>query len=112
MKILINLLVSSLAVFVTAQLLPGVTVNSFWTSIAVAVVLSLVSVFLAPALLLLTLPLNIMTLGLFTFVIIGGLVQLTARLVPGFQVANFGWALVFALVLSLINAFFHGIKLP
>jgi len=112
MKILLNILVSSLAVFVTAHLLPGVTINSYWTSIAVAVVLGLVSVFLAPALLLLTLPLNIMTLGLFTFVIIGGLVQLTARLVPGFQVANFGWALVFALVLSLINAFFHGIKFP
>lgn len=112
MKILLNLLVSSLAVFATARLLPGVTVDSFGTAIIVALVLALVSVFLAPALLLLTLPLNIMTLGLFTFVIIGALVLLTARLVPGFQVASFWWALVFALVLSVINAFFHGIKLP
>ena len=112
MKILINLLVSGLAVFVTARLLPGVTVDSFGTALVVAVVLALVSVFLAPALLLLTLPLNILTLGLFTFVIIGGLVLLTARVVPGFQVTSFWWALVFALVLSVINAFFHGVKFP
>jgi putative membrane protein len=112
MKILLNLLVSSLAVLVTARLLPGVTVANFGTAIVVAVVLGLVSVFLAPALLMLTLPLNVLTLGLFTFVIIGALVMLTARLVPGFQVANFWWALVFALLLSLINAVFHGVQLP
>ena len=110
MKILLNILVSSFAVFVTARLLPGVTVDSFGTAIVVAVVLALVSAFLAPALLLLTLPLNIMTLGLFTFVIIGGLVLLTAHIVPGFQVASFWWGLVFALVLSVINAFFHGVN--
>ncbi len=112
MKILLNLLVSGLAVFVTARLLPRGTVDSFGTSIIVALVLALVSVFLAPALLLLTLPLNILTLGLFTFVIIGALVLFTAKMVPGFQVASFWWALVFAFVLSVINAFFHGIKLP
>ncbi|HAF95973.1 MAG: hypothetical protein A2021_02830 [Elusimicrobia bacterium GWF2_52_66] len=112
MKMLINMLVSSLAVFVTARLLPGVTVDSFGTAIVVAVVLALVSVFLAPALLLLTLPINMLTLGMFTFVIIGGLVMITARVVPGFQVASFWWALVFALVLSVINAFFHGVRIP
>jgi len=112
MKILLNILVSSFAVLVTARLLPGVTVDGFGTAIAVAAVLALVSVFLAPALLLLTLPLNVMTLGLFTFVIIGGLVMFTARMVPGFQVANFWWALVFALVLSVINALFHGVRFP
>ena len=63
-----------------------------------------------PLLLLLTLPLNILTLGLFTFVIIGGLVQLTAAIVPGFHVASFWWALAFALVLSLINAVLHGLE--
>ena len=112
MKIFLNLLVSSLAVLVTARLLPGVTVDNFGTAIIVAIVLGLVSVLLAPALLLLTLPLNLMTLGLFTFVIIGALVVLTARLVPGFQVASFWWALVFALLLSLINAVFHGVQFP
>ena len=112
MKTLLNILVSGLAVLVAARLLPGVTVAGFGTAIAVAVVLGIVSAFLAPALLLLTLPLNIMTLGLFTFVIIGGLVLLTARMVPGFQVASFWWALAFALLLSVINAIFHGVRLP
>ena len=87
-------------------------VDSYGTAIVVAVVLALVSVFLAPALLLLTLPLNILTLGLFTFVIIGALVMLTAHLVPGFHVAGFWWALIFALVLSVINAVFHGVSRP
>jgi len=108
MRTLIHVLVSSLAVFVTARLLPGVKVDGFGTAIAVAVVLGLVNAFLAPALLLLTLPINILTLGLFTFVIMGGLVMLTARMVPGFHVAGFWWALAFALVLSVINALFHG----
>lgn len=110
MKILINILVSSVAVFVTAHLLRGVTVDGFGTAIVVAVVLGLVNGFLGPALLLLTLPINILTLGLFTFVITGLLVMLTARLVPGFQVASFSWALGFAFVLSIINTFFHGVQ--
>ena len=48
-----------------------------------------------------------MTLGLFTFVIMGGCVELVTVFVPGFHVASFGWALAFALVLWVINAFFH-----
>ena len=110
MRILIHLLISAVAVFVTARILPGVTVDSFGTALIVAVVLGLVNALLRPLLLLLTLPLNILTLGLFTFVIIGGLVQLTAALVPGFHVASFWWALAFALVLSLINSVLHGLE--
>src|SRR5476649_1866661 len=98
MRILVHVLISALAVFVTARILPGVTVDGFGTAVVVAVVLGLVNGFLKPLLLLLTLPLNILTLGLFTFVIIGGLVQLTASLVSGFHVASFWWALGFALV--------------
>ncbi len=111
-RLLLNLLVSSLAVLAAARLLPGVAVDSYVTAIVVALALGIVSVMLAPALLLLTLPLNILTLGLFTFVIIGGLVMFTAWLVPGFRVASFWWALAFAFLLSLINAVFHGVKMP
>ena len=105
MKILINLALSAVAVFVTARLLPGVALDGFGTALVVAVVLGAVNALLRPALLLLTLPINILTLGLFTFVIIGGLVQLVSWLVPEFQVASFWWALVFALVLWLVSAF-------
>ena len=107
MKIIIHVLLSGLAVFVAARLLPGVTVDNFATALVVAVVLGLVNAVLRPVLFILTIPINIMTLGLFTFVIIGGLVELVAFLVPGFRVANFWWALAFALVLWLVNSFLH-----
>ena len=105
MKIIIHLILSAVAVFVTARILPGVVLNSFGTALVVAVVLGAVNAVLRPIIIILTLPINILTLGLFTFVIIGGMVQLVSWLVPGFHVANFGWALVFALVLWIINAF-------
>lgn len=110
MRILAHILVSAVAVFAAARILPGVTVDGFGTAVVVAVVLGLVNGLLRPLLLLLTLPLNILTLGLFTFVIIGGLVELTAALVPGFRVANFWWALAFALTLSLINSVLQGLE--
>jgi putative membrane protein len=110
MRTLAHLLISAVAVFAAARVLPGVRVDSFGTAVVVAVVLGVVNALLKPLLLLLTLPLNILTLGLFTFVIIGGLVELTAAIVPGFRVASFGWALAFAFVLWLINSVAHGLE--
>jgi putative membrane protein len=107
MKFLAHLLLSGLAVFVAARLLPGVSVDGYGTALIVAVALALVNATLRPILLLLTLPLNILTLGLFTFVIIGGLVELVAAFVPGFHVAGFLWALAFAAALAALNAVFH-----
>ena len=110
MKMIIHVLLGGLAVFVTARMLPGVTVDSFWTALVVAVALGVVNAVLRPILLILTIPINIMTLGLFTFVIIGGLVELVAFLVSGFHVAGFWWALAFALVLWLVNSFLHSLE--
>lgn len=107
---LAHVLLSSLAVFVAARILPGVSVDGFGTAVVVAVVLGLINATLRPLLIVLTLPLNVLTLGLFTFVIIGGLVQLASALVPGFRVANFWWALAFALTLSILNSFLHGLE--
>ena len=105
MRMLTNLILSTVAVFVTARILPGVELTGADTALVVAVALGAANSLLRPILLILTLPINILTLGLFTFVIIGGLVQLVAWLVPGFTVTDFRWALVFALVLWVINAF-------
>ena len=110
MKIIFHLLLSSLAVLIAARLLPGVGVASFTTAVTIAIVLGVINTILRPILMILTLPINIMTLGLFTLVIMGGLVELAAAFVPGFHVENFWWALSFALVLSLINFFFHSIE--
>lgn len=109
MNIILNILVSALAVFVTGRLLSGVTIDGFGTAVVVAVVLGLVNSALGPALAALMLPINAVTLGLFTFVIIGALVMLTAAIVPGFRVAGFGWALAFALVLAVVNTAFHAL---
>jgi putative membrane protein len=110
MRLLVHVLLSSLAVFVAARILPGVSVDGFGTAVVVAIVLGLINATLRPLLIVLTLPLNVLTLGLFTFVIIGGLVQLASALVPGFHVANFWWALAFALTLSILNSFLHGLE--
>ena len=107
MKAIAHLLLSGLAVFVAARVLPGVSVSSYGDAVVVAVVLGLVNALLRPVLLILTLPINILTLGLFTFVVIGGCVLLVAQVVPGFHVVSLAWALAFAFTLWLINAFFH-----
>src|SRR5688500_6168934 len=107
MKLLINWLLNALAVIVSAYLLPGVSVSGFVAALAAAVILSVVNTLLKPLLIFLTLPLNILTLGLFTFVINALLVPLAAAVVLGFRVDNFLWALVFSLVLSIVNSTLH-----
>ncbi len=107
MSIALNILVSAFAVLVAGRLLPGVVIDGFGTAVLVAVVLGIVNALLAPGLLAMALPLNAATLGLSTLVIIGGLVVLTAELVPGFRVAGFWWALGFACVLAVVNSAFH-----
>ncbi len=105
MPILLAILINTLAVWVTGYILPGIHMHSFWTSLVVAVVLGVVNAILRPIIFILTLPINILTLGLFSFVIMGLLVYLVSAIVPGFTVDNFGWAILFALIVSLINWF-------
>lgn len=107
MSIFINWLVSAFAILVAAYLLPGVEISSFTAALVAAVVLGVINAFLKPVLLILTLPINVITLGLFTFVINALVIILTANLVPGFKVQGFWWALLFSIVLSLINSFLH-----
>lgn len=109
MKLLVNLLVSTLAVVVSAYVLPGVHVDSFLTAFVVAVVLGIVNAVLKPILVILTLPITILTLGLFTFVINAALILLVANFVPGFVVDGFLWALLFSLVLSVVGGFLNAL---
>ncbi|HPN54588.1 MAG TPA: phage holin family protein [Candidatus Moranbacteria bacterium] len=109
MKIIIHWFLSALAVVITAYLLPpdAVYVKSFFVALVVAVVLGFLNSIIRPILIVLTLPIEILTLGLFTFVINAGLVLLASNIVPGFHVNGFIWALVFSLVLWLINTVLH-----
>lgn len=96
-----------MAVFITAYLLPGVKVADFWTAVVVAVVLGLVNMVIRPVILLLTLPINLLTLGLFTFIINALMILLVSALVPGFEVKSLNWAFLFSVVLSLVSTFLH-----
>jgi putative membrane protein len=110
MGIIISILISSIAVFVTANILPAVKIHDFMTAVIVAVVLGFINAFIRPILFILTLPINILTLGLFTFVIMAGIVMFVSYLVPGFYVGGFFPALLFALVLAVINAFLNSLQ--
>ncbi|MCE9628834.1 MAG: phage holin family protein [Candidatus Vogelbacteria bacterium] len=105
MKIFTNWLISALAIVVTAYVLQGVSVANFWVALVLVVVLGVINVFVRPVLLILTLPINLITLGLFTFVLNALLIMFAGVIVPGFTVTNFWWALAFSLVLSLVNVF-------
>ena len=104
MYLLIRLVVNTLAVWAAAYILPGVRVQGWPTALVVAIVLGLVNAFLRPILLFLTFPITIVTLGLFVFVINALLILLVSKIVPGFHVDGFWWALLYSLVLALINA--------
>lgn len=103
MNVLINLFLSGVAVLLAAYFVPGVSVDGFGSALLVAIVLGLVNAFVRPVVSLLALPLNILTLGLFSFVISAMMVMLTAAIVTSFQISGAGSALIFALVLSVVN---------
>lgn len=98
-----KLLVSVVAFYVTAYLVPGVTIEGWTPLLVVSVVWGVLAMLVRPLLILLTLPVNIMTLGLFTLVINGALILLTARLVDGFNVDGFGAAMIAAVILAILN---------
>ncbi len=103
---IVHLLVSALAIIVTAYLLPGVQVSGFLSAIVTAIALGLVNLFVRPLLVVLTLPINILSLGLFTLVINALLIMLVSAIVPGFKVNGFLWALAFSVVLTIVNLVF------
>ncbi|HUD44859.1 MAG TPA: phage holin family protein [Patescibacteria group bacterium] len=103
-ELLANWLVNAIVIILAAYVLPGVTVENFSTALWAALVLGVINAILKPILVVLTLPINLVTLGLFTFIINAFLVLLAAHFVPGFHVASFWWALLFSLVVSVIHS--------
>ena len=114
MNILLKLIISAIAVLVTDLLLPGVslgnmdTMNGLLTALLTAAVLGLLYALLKPILVFFTLPVTIVTLGLFLLVINAVIVLIAAKLVPGFTVDSFWWALGFSLVLSIVQGILQG----
>ncbi|MEJ1236966.1 phage holin family protein [Chryseolinea sp. T2] len=106
---ILRFLLSGLAVLLTGYLLPGVYVEHFGYALLVAIVLSIVNVLVKPILVIFTIPITILTLGLFLLVINALMIMLVDALTPGFRVDGFWWALAFSLILSLINGIFGGL---
>jgi putative membrane protein len=107
MKWIAKLFANALAVILTAYLLPGVSVENFLTALLVAVVLALLNSFLKPILIILTIPVTIITFGLFLLVINAVIILLADDLIDAFHVNSFWWALLFSLVMSFFTSLFN-----
>ena len=105
MGLLINWLASALVILIAAYILPGVSIVSFWTALLVALVMGILNVLVKPLLILLTLPITLVTFGLFLVVINALVVLLASAIVPGFHVDGFWWAVLFSIIVSIINMF-------
>jgi len=103
MKFLFKILVTSFAVVITAYLLSGIHVPDFTTAIVIAIVLTILNIFLKPILILLTIPATIFSFGLFLLVVNAFIILLASSLVPEFKVDSFWWALAFSIILSLVS---------
>jgi putative membrane protein len=101
---LVQFLISGILVMLGAYLVPGVRVNTYFDALLAALLIGVVNALIRPLLVLLTLPINILTLGLFTFVINAVLIMIVAAIVPGFSVDSFIAALLLGVVLSLFGA--------
>lgn len=109
MKFILQLLLTAIIVLLLAEILPGVHVAAFTTSLLVAAVLALLNLIVKPVLVFLTLPATIITLGLFLLVINAVIILLADYLVSGFDVGNFWWALLFSLLLSFLQSVFYSL---
>jgi putative membrane protein len=106
MNFIIRFLLNGLAVLATSYILDGVSVDGYATALIVALVLSVANAIVKPVLIILTIPITVLTLGLFLLVINALIILLVDYLVSDFQVDGFWWALGFSLILSIFNSIF------
>ncbi|HLT50752.1 MAG TPA: phage holin family protein [Arenibacter sp.] len=104
MNLILRILITAIAVIILAYILPGVGVESYLTAIIVAIVLSLLNLIVKPVLIILTLPVTILTLGLFLLIINAVIILLASNIVSGFHIDNIWWALLFSLLLSFLQS--------
>ena len=97
----VRLLVGGLGLWLASELVPGISVRDDWTLLGAAILLGIVNAIVRPVLVVLTLPITVLTLGLFLLVINAGMLGLVAALFQGFTIAGFGSALLGALVISI-----------
>lgn len=107
MKFIMRIIVTSVVAFGLSYILKGIKMDSFWTAIILAIVLALLNALLKPILIILTFPITIVTFGLFLFVINAAIILLADKLIDGFVVEGFWWALLFSLLLSIVTSILY-----
>jgi putative membrane protein len=112
MRLLLNWLLSAIAVWIMAQLVPGIYVTGATAALVAALAIGFINATLGAALKILTFPLTLLTLGIFWFVINALMLELAAAVVHGFYVRSFGAAFIGAIVLSLVNLLLKAIARP
>ncbi len=112
MRFIVKILINALAIMLAAEILPGINVENFLGAALVALLLAVLNVTLKPVLILLTIPITIVTLGLFLLVINALMILIASNLISGFQVDNFWWALLFSIVMALINSVLENLAAP
>jgi putative membrane protein len=109
MKFVARIAMMSLAAILSAHFLPGIEMEDFTTAVIFALIFSFLNTFLKPILILFTLPITVVTLGLFLLVINALIIMLADRLIEGLYVSGFWWALAFSLLMSFIMSIFNAI---
>ncbi len=104
MHLLAKIALSTMAVLVTSYILPGVTIDSFLTALATALLIALLNTLVKPLLIIFTIPVTILTFGLFLLVINASIIMMASGLLSGFHVDGFWYALLFSIILSIITA--------
>ncbi|WEK36786.1 MAG: phage holin family protein [Candidatus Pseudobacter hemicellulosilyticus] len=107
MRFVMRIIVTSIIAFGLSYLLSGVHIDTFWTAILLAIVLAVLNAIVKPILVFLTLPITLVTFGLFLLVINAGMILLAAKVVNGFTVDGFWWALLFGLLLSIVTSILY-----
>ncbi len=109
MNFLIRILISALVAFGLSYLLDGIHMNAFTTALLLALVLAVLNAIIKPLLIILTLPITIITLGLFLFVINAAIILLADYFLEGFSVDGFWWALLFSILLSVVSSVLYSV---
>ena len=109
MRWIVEIFLTGLAIYIAANLIPGVHIHGFFTAVVAGILLGLVNATIGLVLRIITLPISILTLGLFSFVISVLMVLLVSHLLDGFYVAGFVPAALFAIVMTILKMIFHGL---
>ena len=109
MKLIMKLILSALAVIIIAKFLPGVSLDNYTTAVVVAAVIAILNVLVKPILIIFTLPITIVTLGLFLLIINAIIILLADKLIEGFGVSSIWTAVLFSILLSILQSMLHSL---